>query len=114
MRRWRCFPVLRELLARAALASAAALPLTLGACAISGPLPAAQVGSIGASATGSTAQVAGETPGAALQRQFADATAQLAALLQTLPGACSSPCLSPAEEDAIIARAIAEHEMRRP
>jgi hypothetical protein len=71
------------------------------------------VGSIGAG-DGRAAEVAGETPGAALQRQFADATAQLAALLKTLPGACSSPCLSPAEEDAIIARAVAEHEMRRP
>jgi hypothetical protein len=102
------------LVRRAARACAAALPLALGACALSGTLPPAQVGSIAASEASSAPRQAEETPGAALRRQFADATAQLAALLKTLPGACSSPCLSPAEEEAIIARAVAEHEMRRP
>jgi len=28
--------------------------------------------------------------------------------------ACSNPCLSTAEQEAIVVRAIAEHEMRRP
>ena len=28
--------------------------------------------------------------------------------------ACSNPCLSAAEQEAIVVRAIAEHEMRRP
>jgi hypothetical protein len=114
MRQWRCFPGLAVLLGRAALACAAPLPLTLGACAFSGTLPSAQVGSIAASEASGAPPLADEAPSAALRRHFADATAQLAAWLKMLPGACSSPCMSPAEEEAIIARAVAEHEMRRP
>jgi hypothetical protein len=113
MRRWRCLPVLIR--TSAALACLAPLPLALGACASSAALPAQQVGSIGASETASgTADSATEIAGATVRRQVADATAQLAAMFKALPGVCSSPCLSPAEEEAIIARAVAEHEMRRP
>jgi len=92
MRRWRCFPVLARTCA--ALACAAPLPLTLGA---------------GAAGEGTT-----ETAATVLRRQVTNATARFAALIKALPGACAAPCLSADEEDAIIARAVAEHEMRRP
>jgi hypothetical protein len=42
--------------------------------------------------------------------RLGDAAAEFVHYLQ----GCAAPCLSPTEQDAIIARAIAEHEMRRP
>ena len=107
MRRWRCFPVLARTCA--ALACAAPLPLTLGACAAS--LAPPQVSSIGAGAAGEGTT---ETAATVLRRQVTNATARFAALIKAVPGACAAPCLSADEEDAIIARAVAEHEMRRP
>jgi hypothetical protein len=93
----------------AALACPAAL--TLGACTSS--LSPPPVGSIGAGEPSPSVATA-QTAVTAVGQQVAAATGRLAGLLKALPGACAAPCLSPAEEDAIIARAVAEHEMRRP
>ena len=111
MRPWRWSSVLVRV---GALACSVLLPLALGACAGPGSLPV-PVSSIGPrTADAGEAVTASEPAGAAVGRRFADATAQLAAMLKVLPGACSAPCLSSAEQEQIIVRAIAEHEMRRP
>jgi hypothetical protein len=108
--RWlRRFPVWIRV--SALLACLLALPLALAGCASSALLPA-EVGSI----DGAHSSAADGPAGAAmaLSRQVGEATARLAVLLHAIPATCASPCLSPAQQDAIIAQAVAEHEMRRP
>jgi hypothetical protein len=84
-----------------------ALPLTLTGCAAPAPAAAAMVDThpsgVGAAAIAATPRRRPEAASPSLPRWFA-ASAE----------ACSDACLSAAEQDAIIARAIAEHEMRRP
>jgi hypothetical protein len=86
------------------LALLALLPLALAGCA--GLLPAPQA-RLAADAPGAEADAPAAS--AAVWR-LGDAAVEFAHYLQ----GCSAPCLSPAEQEAIIARAIAEHEMRRP
>jgi hypothetical protein len=118
MRRLRRFPA--RVPVSASRACLLALPLALAGCAGSVPLPAAEVGSIDAEHSSAAADGPVAGVAVALARQVGDATAQLTVLLHAFPAtdspACLSPgpCLSPAQEDAIIARAVAEHEMRRP
>jgi hypothetical protein len=110
--RWlRRFPV--RIRVSALLACVLALPLALAGCAGARLLPDT-VGSIADGESGAAAD--GHIAGAAmaLGRQVGAATAQLQVLLTAIPAACASPCLSPEQQDAIVARAVAEHEMRHP
>jgi hypothetical protein len=80
----------------------ALLPPMLAGCA-GFPPPAGLAGDTGAGEDAAAG-------GAAAIHRLGDAATELAGLLQ----GCSTPCLSSAQQDAIVTRAIAEHEMRRP
>jgi hypothetical protein len=100
MRRLRRLLVARLVL----LTLVAPLPLVLAGCADLLLTPEAR---LGANAPGAGA----DTPAAsAAMVRLGDAAAEFVHYLQ----GCAAPCLSQADQEAIIARAIAEHEMRRP
>ena len=100
MRRLRRCPARVRLCVSLVLLTPLALPMTLTGCAAPAPA-AAGIVDPHPSGVGATTLRLDDSP--FLPRWFA-----------TSAEACSNACLSAAEQDAIIARAIAEHEMRRP
>jgi hypothetical protein len=106
MRRLRRCPARVRLCVSLALLTPLALPMTLAGCAAPAPTAAGMVDTY-PSGVGAAAIVASP-------RTRPDESPSLTRWFAASADPCSNACLSAAEQDAIIARAIAEHEMRRP
>jgi hypothetical protein len=87
-----------------------ALPMTLTGCAAPTPTPTPLASVVDTQPSG----VGAEGMAAMLRTQQDEASLPLSQWFVASASACSSPCLSVAEQEAIVARAVAEHEMRRP